>query len=185
MPNSLFVFAATLLLLLTLPQPVIACDQHLDRANHYRDLRRAGGTARQMARWQQQRKRHQTRYQDCRLGDRSGGSILTTGGEHRAPAQPDYQKSRSTEVRDSNVRQLLSTCNYWVAEYNNQPRDDRRHYRDTACRAFSAAEQRVLNPPAALTEHQRSLAECIKPGNQLDNEVQACLEGSLEPSWNQ
>lgn len=185
MPQSLPVICAVLLFFTALAAtaPVLACDRHLERADRYHKLRRAGGSASQMARWQEQRKKYQQRYQDCRLGDRSGGSIHTASGRTRGPEKPDYQKVRTTSVSDARVRKLLKTCNYWVKAYNRQPSDDRRSYRDSACRAFSDAQDRLENPPQPLSSHQRTLDECIKPGNRLDNEVQECLEGRREPTW--
>lgn len=184
MPRHLTLILAATLAFFFPSIPTVACDQHLDRANHYRDLRRAGGSARQMARWQQQRNQHQKRYQDCRLGDRSTGSIYTARGAKPQLEKPDYQKPRRTQVRDDGVRQLLKTCNYWVTVYNNRPTQDHRYYRDSACRAFSEAERRLLNPTAPLAAHTRTLKECIKPENTMDNEVQECLEGKRYPSWN-
>lgn len=185
MPRSLPVICAILLFFTTLgaAAPVLACDRHLERADHYHKLRRAGGSASQMARWQEQRKKYQQRYQDCRLGDRSGGAIHTANGRPRTPEEPDYQKVRKTEVRNARVRKLLKTCNYWVRAYNRQPSDDRRSYRDSACRAFADARDRLEDPPQRLSPHRRTLEECIKPGNRLDNEVQECLEGRREPTW--
>ncbi len=185
MPNSRPVICAILLFFTTLAAtaPILACERHLERADHYHKLRRAGGSASQMARWQEQRKKYQQRYQDCRLGDRSGGSILTASGRTRAPEKPDYQKVRKTAVSDVRVRKLLKTCNYWVKAYNRRPSDDRRSYRDSACRAFSDARERLESPPQRLSPHRRTLEECIKPGSRLDNEVQECLEGRREPTW--
>lgn len=186
MPRPLMLIAITSLTLasLGLSASALACDHHLERADHYHKLRRAGGTPRQMANWQAQRRKYQKRYQDCRLGDRSGGSIRTASGSREPAEKPDYQKPRTTEVGDARVRKLLETCNYWVRTYNDRPTDQHRSYRDGACRAFSEAERRLHRPPARLSQHTRTLDECIKPGNQLDNEVQECLEGRREPAWN-
>lgn len=34
-------------------------------------------------------------------------------------------------------------------------------------------------------KQSRSVKECIKPDGTLDNEVQSCVQGFIEPHWNQ
>lgn len=166
--------------------PVFAaegCERFQEKVEQLRKRRRSGGSASQMDRWRDKQREYRNRYHACR---RSGGGpgIQSVSGQTALHRNPDYEKPRETDSGDGRINKLLETCNYWVAYYNREPTDTHQSYRDTACRAFREAERRGVRPATALPEHRRSLQECIKPDNQLDNDVQACLEGRLEPVWN-
>lgn len=160
------------------------CDNHWRWAERYARQLQEGGTSSQVRRWKEERRKYLERHRECRKGRESAPEVRTASGRGEdRHNKPDYQKNRTSKSRDAKTQRLLKTCNYWVAEYNRQPTDTRRSYRDTACRALREAERRTQRPTASLAPHRRSLEECIKPGNQLDNEVQACLEGRQEPYW--
>lgn len=159
------------------------CERFQERIEQLRKRRRAGGSASQMDRWRDRQREYRNQYHACRRGG-GGPGIQSVSGQSALHRNPDYEKPRDTDSNDGRINKLLETCNYWVAYYNREPTDTHQSYRDTACRAFREAERRGTRPAASLPEHQRSLKDCIKPGNQLDNEVQACLEGTQEPVWN-
>ncbi|WP_157960385.1 hypothetical protein [Marinimicrobium alkaliphilum] len=175
---TLFVLAS-----LSWPLAAGACESLKSRAEHYRDLRRAGGTARQLARWQSQYNHYWNRYQDCHRRGLSAQGVERVQGQAPLDANPQRWRRRQTEVTDPVVRSLLRTCNYWIDEYNQQPTEHARQYRASACRDFASAERRALNPPARLPAQHRPLSECAKPGNVLDNEVLECMQGLRQPSW--
>jgi len=166
------------------PAPGLACEKYAEKAEHFRDLRRAGGTVSQMNRWQQKRHEQLEKYSDCRLGGRNPG-MTAFSGPRPARHKPDFQKRRTTKTSDPSIQKLLATCNYWIETYNRQPNDSNQHFRSMACRALDEAERRQKVPPKRLEAHERRLDDCIKPGRLVDNEVQACLVGDLEPVWNE
>ncbi len=159
------------------------CERFQEKVEQLRKRRRAGGSASQMDSWRDKQREYRNRYHACRRGG-GGPGVQSVSGHTPLHSNPDYEKPRDTDSSDDRINKLLKTCNYWVAYYNREPTDTHQSYRDTACRAFREAERRGSRPATALPEHQRSLKECIKPGNQLDNDVQACLEGRMEPVWN-
>lgn len=174
----------TTVILALAPIQLSACEKYAEKAEHFRDLRRAGGTVSQMNRWQQKRHEQLEKYSDCRLGGRNPG-MTAFSGPKPSRHKPDYQKTRSSQASDPRIRKLLATCNYWIETYNRQPNDSNQHFRSMACRALDEAERRKKAPPKRLEAHERRLDDCIKPGRLVDNEVQACLVGDLEPVWNE
>lgn len=174
---------AVLLLLFyfTNPLPVAACEQFQAKVERYTKLKRQGGSARQMNRWQAQKREYAERYSECL---RALPRVHHASGKpSRQTRMPIERQSRRTITGNNPITQkLLLTCNFWIDTYNRQPSADNKSYRDTACRALDDAEQ---NPPIA-TNHslpQRSVKECIKPGNLLDDDVRECMRGEREPDW--
>ncbi|WP_027328862.1 hypothetical protein [Marinimicrobium agarilyticum] len=185
----LFMVTATLFLLtsfLATPLAIAAddCERFQEKVEQLRQRRRAGGSASQMDRWRDKQREYRNQYHACRRGG-GGPGLASVSGRTALHSSPDYEKPRDTDSDDGLINKLLETCNYWVAYYNREPTDTHQSYRDTACRAFREAERRGVRPATALPAYQRSLKDCIKPGNELDNDVQACLEGRLEPVWNE
>lgn len=158
-----------------------ACDHLQAKVDRYTQLKRAGGSAKQMNRWQAQRKDYAARYRECL---REQPRVHRAVGEPRKnkSVKPDYQKRREGGGSHPVVEKLLTTCNFWIDTYNRTPTPEHQTYRDTACRALDDAQR---EPPSLATNvvHQRSLRECIKPDNLLDDEVRACMAGEREPDW--
>lgn len=115
------------------------------------------------------------------------GSIQIVSGEASSPAHRKAHKSsqrlRTSDNPDPYVQQLLSTCNYWIGEYNANPSATNNSFQTTACRALDAKLAHKDQAPSATPVALRSLSECIKPNNLIDNEVQECRQGLREPVW--
>lgn len=158
------------------------CERYKDRAEHYAKLRRAGGTSARMARWQSERNRYNALYQDC-LRKSNANSIKTTGGPGANQNYADRRKLRPVNTNDEVVRTLIETCNYWIREHNTRPTRDSLSQRDYACRAADRGQQEARISRPIHAEHTRTLNECIKPDNVIDDDVAACLQGRLEPHW--
>lgn len=174
----------TAVILALSPTQLLACEKYAEKAERFQNLRRAGGSVSQMNRWQRQRHEQLDKYHDCRLGDRNPG-MTAFSGPKPSRHKPDFQKPRTSRASDPKLQKLLATCNYWIKTYNRQPNDSNRHFRSMACRELDQAERRLEAPPKRLPDHERSLDDCIKPGRLVDNEVQACLVGDLDPVWNE
>lgn len=158
------------------------CERYKDRADRYAKLRRAGGTSTQMARWQRERNRYNTRYQDCQR-TASAHTIKTTRGPGANQNYADRRKERPIDTQDQVVRTLLETCNYWIRAHNSRPTRNSLSQRDYACHAADRGRREAQTGHPGPAEHKRTLAECIKPDNVIDDDVAACLQGRLEPHW--
>lgn len=159
------------------------CRGYEEKIQYYTDLKRDGGTIRQTNRWHNERNRYKKLYQDCK---RSGGNTGTIDKVRRSPAKNNYANYRDhvhSNTNDSTLKKLIKTCNYWISTHNNNPSFDNRNYRDIACKAVSARERDLRNPAPAETPIVRSVKECMKPNNLIDEEVKDCAQGKIEPYW--
>lgn len=174
-------FAIGLIACLSTPLPAYACEQLQAKVERYTQLKRVGGSAKQMNRWQEQRKHYAERYRECL---RSQPRMHRASGDQKKNKHttPDYQKRRSATSDNPVTIKLLATCNFWIDTYNRTPSPEHQSYRDTACRALDDAQREA---PPLTTQHipQRSLQECIKPDNLLDDEVRECMAGERQPDW--
>jgi hypothetical protein len=160
--------------------PAYACDALQAKVEHYAKLKRQGGSAKQMNRWSALKTDYAERYRECL---KSQPSIYKTSGKANTKAtKTPRQAHRKTHKQDTVSQKLLSTCNFWIDAYNLTPSPENLSYRDTACRALDDAERPAPDPTTTPVK-QRSLKECIKPNNVLDDEVHECMKGSREPDW--
>jgi len=161
--------------------PVLACENFQAKVERYTALKRKGGSAKQMNRWSAQKRDYTERYQECR---RAQPKVHRASGAKKSPKKikADYQSRRSLTT-DSPVNQrLLNTCNFWIDSYNRNPDSDNKSYRDTACRALDDALKESPDPGVHVS-FERSLADCIKPKNLVDDEVKECMRGEREALW--
>lgn len=168
-----------------------ACEALERKVERYTQLRRHGGSAKQMTSWQKARHKYKERYHECR---RQRSQVQS----YRPPAprrKPSYRKPNKITGTDPRTRKMEQTCNFWIREYNRNPSAEFRQLRETACRAATKAKDQTKaakpskasaaqTPEAPSTIQLRSLEECIKPDQLIDNQVLACQEGRLEPDWN-
>ncbi len=166
-----------------------ACEALERKVERYTQLRRNGGNASQMTRWQKARHKYKERYHECR---RQRSRIHSYSRPARR-YKPSYRKPNKITGSDARTRKMERTCNFWIREYNRAPSPQFRQWRETACRAAAkaqtTAEEASTTPASQRSSHpvavlQRPLEECIKPDELIDNQVLACMEGRLEPEWN-
>ncbi|GGY78897.1 hypothetical protein GCM10011613_24580 [Cellvibrio zantedeschiae] len=164
------------------------CSVFQDKIRKLEDLRRQGGSLKQMERWRMQSDELTSKKVRC---SREGSIQVASGNANPTKAKTSKsarvpkrsQKLRSLDNDDPQVQQLLSTCNYWITEYNNNPSSNNVSFRDTACRALDE-KLRASDKPAPLEiANLRSLRDCIKPNNLIDNDVQECRQGLRDPIW--
>jgi hypothetical protein len=58
--------------------------------------------------------------------------------------------------------------------------------RNTACEHYNKTLRDLVKDKQSLNQEftaTRSLKECIKPNNVMDNEVKECMQGLREPEW--
>lgn len=161
--------------------PVQACEQWQEKIDRVNAYKRKGGNAKQVNRWNKERKFYAQQYYECqREKPRIHTASKRSTRNQSAPIA--VQQLRTSQSTNPVIQQLLATCNFWIATTNHHPTQDNRNFRDSACSTFEQAEQ---NPPAisAAPELQRKVSACIKPGNLIDEDVHACMKGALDPYW--
>lgn len=133
----------------------------------------------------------QLRYLQDQMAKCSGtsqGSISVASGQKSyAPADTTDYTSISpmySDTSDSELQQLIASCNRWINIQSNTPSMINQSTRDTACRAATNREALLKNPTKnSEINIKRSIKDCIKPNNVVDNDVKACMQGTKEPAW--
>lgn len=150
------------------------------------DAKRHGGTGTQMDYWQRQRNHLEEQLNRCRRapGDDGNKILVAAGANHNQNNQRSYERFVQSDVDNHQLQQLIKTCNYWIGEFNRNPSPENRAFKDNACRDARDTENRILNPQErVIIEHKRSVKECIKPNNVIDDDVKLCVQGFKEPVW--
>lgn len=160
-----------------------SCDYHQQRLDGYNQKRRAGGSSRQMNNWLRKRNYHRSQLAECIRSARSQNIQTTSGPRQRR--YDDRQSEIKITATDSRVVRLYQTCNFWIREHNQHATGDTLAQRNAACRIARNAEPEQHSATSNTPVHSRSLKDCVKPGNLIDNEVSACLQGKLTPDWNE
>lgn len=152
--------------------------------NHAEDMLRRGGNSSYMKLWRQTRDHNHEELQKCKKRFGTNESQIKVYSGTASDSENHYQNPISSDVNNHQVQSLIKTCNYWIEQVNNNPSPENRSFRDNACRDAKAAENRILNPQETfLMVRNRTLKECIKPNQIIDNEVKECMEGFREPDW--
>jgi hypothetical protein len=159
------------------------CSWYEQQADYYTDLRRKGGNSHEMNWWLKKRNEYRQMYHDCRLGGGTTGQIEKARGNGNTNNYADYRDQVHSNTNDETLQKLIKTCNYWISTHNNHPSFDNRNYRDIACKAVNNREREIRYPTTPETPIVRSVKECMKPGNVIDDEVKDCAQGKINPYW--
>lgn len=152
--------------------------------NKAEDMLRRGGNSSYMKLWRQTRDHNHEELQKCKKRFGNGAPEIKVYSGANNGSQNHYQNYISSNLNNHQVQSLIKTCNYWIDQVNKNPSPENRSFRDNACRDAKAAENRILNPQETfLMVRNRTLKECIKPNQVIDNEVKECMEGFREPDW--
>ncbi|MFO1390481.1 hypothetical protein [Cellvibrio sp.] len=159
------------------------CTQFKKRIHKLEDLRRHGGSLKQMERWRIQADELSTKLSQC---NREQAIQITSGAKTKGintPARSNL-KLRKANSSDPQIQRLLATCNYWISEFNKNSSATNASFKDTACRALddklASNETSSLSAESAIV---RSLSDCIKPNNLIDKDVHECRQGLRNPVW--
>lgn len=125
------------------------CTAYEDKIRKLEDLRRHGGSLKQMERWRMQTDELTSKKFRCGRGN----PIQIVSG-HSSNSTPKASKTRSKSSTTA------TTAIFHESSYQNST-------------VPASAELPIL----------RSLKDCIKPNNLIDNDVQECRQGLREPSW--
>lgn len=166
-----------------------SCAYYQERIDHYEQMRRAGGTAKQMNRWQIKSREMEEQLRRCKNNPETNPSIQIASGTKSSVKKQSkkikHPALKSSDSLDSLLQGLIKTCNYWITTTKQEPSQNNLSFRDSACSAVEKREQE-LGTPFKQTRVQlpaRKLKDCIKPNKVIDNEVNECVMGTLEPTW--
>lgn len=160
-----------------------SCDYHQQRLDGYNQKRRTGGSNRQMNDWLRKRNYHRSQLAECIRSARSQNIQSTAASRQRR--YDDRQSEIKITATDPRVVSLYQTCNFWIREHNQHATGDTLAQRNTACRNAKNAEREEHTGVSQSPVHSRLLKDCVKPGNLIDNDVSACLQGTMTPDWNE
>lgn len=72
------------------------------------------------------------------------------------------------------LHQIIKTCNYWIQQHNQYASGNNRVMRNTACNNIHQMAKDLdanrANSPQKFRA-TRSLKECVKPNNKIDDDV--------------
>lgn len=155
-----------------------------------------GGNQSQVKQWVKERNYYSNELNKCNKKSGAHRWIETSGNNNRqAPQRRAREQPRAINTDNVQLQQIIATCNYWIDQYNQNATNDNRTFKNTAClnadksvQDLSAIETKTvaLNPPTKTPEEsfaKRSLKECVKPNNRIDDDVKHCMQGQLEPNW--
>lgn len=179
-----------IIFLLQIPLLAIAknsCETLAKRIEKIDQQRRAGGSARFMAKTAKKRSQLEEQLHTCERDSMVGAEIAVYHPKKHRKTRPAKVKAakKISAVDNDQLQKLIGTCNFWVDEYNTNPSPDNDNYKNTACRAADEFENTIQHPNQHLEFTQKRRAkDCAKPGNVLDDEVVQCMQGKLLPTWN-
>lgn len=159
------------------------CDNFKQKIERLDQQKRAGGSAKQMARLQIRRNQLEDAYNNCRRNNNDESRIKFASGK-AASVKPPKAKHLTLKSDNPLTQQRINTCNYWVDVYNASPSDTHKSFKDSACSAAQEAENTGLyDEPDAPFIAIRKFHECAKPSGLIDNDVALCMEGKMQPYW--
>jgi len=186
---TLFIAGLTILLSLTCGIAQASdCNKYKKQIEHYENLRRNGGSAKSMNRWTETGHKLDDKLRECNQ-DTNPVIQIVSGNQSISKARKKSTNPKNMPLRKNvsdnpRLRKLTQTCNYWISVANENSTDDNANFRDTACHAVDNydADSEIVTT-SANTMTVRKLKECIKPNNLIDQEVNECMKGAMEPIW--
>lgn len=179
---SKIVAASTLLLIWPQAAKAVSCEYHQAQIDKLTEARRGGGSSRQMDQWHRQRNYHKRQLSKCTPAPRQN-PIETATGRSGNRSYADRRPERNITTSKPALRKLQETCNFWIREHNRSATRDTLSQRNAACKAADQGHRDITTANPQYIEHVRTFQECVKPGNVVDNEVSACMQGTLTRYW--
>ena len=149
-----------------------------------------GGNQSQVRQWVKERDYYARTLERCHKKAGTHRWVEATGNSTRPlpsnkPARGKREKPRAMNTENPQLQQIIATCNYWIDQHNANASDTNHTYQTTACRH---ADQMMAEADSPPTKHNtfaptRSLKECVKPDNRIDEDVKRCMQGQMEPQW--
>lgn len=181
---------STALAALSLPTLALAndCGQWQSKLKSTQRKLNNGGNQSQVRQWTKERDYYAETLDRCNKKAGTHRWIETANNpstSRHTPTRGKREKPRALNTENPQLQQIIATCNYWIDQYNTNASDTNYTYQTTACRH---ADQMMAEADSPPTKHNtfaptRSLKECVKPDNRIDEDVKRCMQGQMEPQW--
>lgn len=179
--------AFTAAIALTLPGSVIAEDCGWWESKMNSTNRKISNSAdkNQIKYWEQQRNFYASRLEQCNKRNGTHKWVQSISGKSQRDST-SYANERLRPINTDNhqLQQVIKTCNFWIQQYNQNPNDNTQAMKNTACRnADNMVNNLTAGKPEEKFKPTRTLKECVKPKNVVDQDVKLCMQGVKEPTW--
>lgn len=148
---------------------------------------RQGGNASYMKMWRQSRDHNAKELPKCLKRFGAGEPSLTvTNGQNQQGYGYGNEQPINYQTNNLQLQKVISTCNYWIQQNNQHGTENTRVMRNMACEHYNKTIREIENNKNKPTEEfiaTRSLKECVKPDNKIDNDVKLCMQGLKDPEW--
>lgn len=158
-------------------------ERQLNKANY---MLNRGGDASYMKLWRQARDHNAEELPKCRkrFGEGDTSIRVAKGSSTGTNRRYANEQLRPINTNNPNLRKVIETCNFWIHQHNQNANEDNRVMRNTACRNAANMEREIASKKGQEEfKAVRSLKECAKPNNVIDNDVKLCMQGTKEPNW--
>lgn len=159
-------------------------ERQLNEANY---RLRQGGNASYMKMWRQSRDHNAEELPKClkRFGDGNPAISVANGSGSNSYG---YGNEQPVQIKTDHpqLQQVINTCNYWIQQNNQYGTENTRVMRNTACSNIQKMAKDLdanRQNPEQEFRATRSLKECVKPNNKIDDDVKLCMQGLKEPEW--
>lgn len=162
------------------------CSYFKDRIQRLDDLRRMGGTLKQLERWRVQSDDLSRKLKSCNTESSikiASGTISSERPRNTQIKKIALRRESAFDKQSPQTQQLFNTCNFWIAEFNQLPSSSNQAFMHSSCKLLDqSVSTNELQTTSEFTR-VKSINECIKPNNLIDKDVQECMQGFREPSW--
>lgn len=184
MTKGIIVLTALLLIGFTDAASANDCNWWQSKLNRAERKINGGGNQSQVKQWNKERNYYAKELEKCNKSNGTHKWIETAG----AKAQNNSYKReplRTVTTDNPQLQQVINTCNFWIQQYNQDPDENNRAMKNTACSNIDRmANTTDTTAPKDEFKAKRSLKDCVKPNNKIDSDVKLCMQGLKEPHWN-
>ena len=157
------------------------CHNWQNKVNDFENAKRQGGSSNRMNYLQKQLDYYEEKLKSCRKETNNSEKITIYSGANK---NQNYEEFLYSEIDNSQLQQMIKTCNYWIEQHNQNPSFENRSHKENSCRDAKNMESEIISPKERPTFIQtRSIKECIKPNSVIDRDVKLCMQGLKEPTW--
>lgn len=142
----------------------------------------AGGNQSQIKQWNKERNYYAKELDKCNKSNGTYKWIKTTGARTQ---NTSYKREplRTVTTDNPQLQQVINTCNFWIQQYNQDPGENNRAMKNTACSNIDRMTNDYVATPQDAFKAKRPLKDCVKPNNKIDDDVKLCMQGLKEPNW--
>ncbi len=171
------------LIAITLSDAVLAdkCNYWQNELTDIEDAKRQGGSSNRMNYLQKRLDYLEEKLKTCKKEESNSEKISVYSGSNK---NQNYEEFIYSNIDNSQLQQMIKTCNYWIEQHNQNPSFENRSHKENSCRDAKNMEIEIISPKERPTFIQtRSIKECIKPNSVIDQDVKLCMQGLKEPNW--